>query len=45
MDDIHYIIDLTAPLHIYSIGETKCLPFNPNYACRYNDNENNTIEF
>lgn len=37
MPDIHYIVHLTAPLHIYTIEESKSLPFNLNHLCRYDD--------
>lgn len=45
MDDIHYIIDLTDPLHIFTIGDPKRVPFNLKHACRYNNNDNKSIEF
>lgn len=37
MQDIHYIAHLTAPLHIYTIGEPNSLPFNLNHLCRYDE--------
>lgn len=34
LQDIYFIAHLTAPLHIYTIGEPGHLPFNLDYLCR-----------
>lgn len=37
MPDIHYIAQLTVPLHIYTIGTPISLPFDLNHMCRYDE--------
>lgn len=35
--DIHYIAQITLPLHIYTIGKPISLPFDLNHMCRYDE--------